>query len=742
MSAQLVLAVCLMGVTWVRSQDLPLQQFLGDLDIERIDSQSWTEDLEDDYDYKNKQTVSSAGADSYIVPSYEIIEPKQISPSVPEEPLLYSITIAKKPLTMFLMKQGLIEFSDESFIIEPFQLTSGFLHLVSKMEGKYVADISISENDTDVKSHSYQHKLFKQFEPSSQLKASIFGIRRYMKVALFVTVEVYKALGGSPTNVITNLMQVFSYLNTKFAPFNMEIFLSSIDLWTVSNLCSIVESASDTLENFVGWLSGIAFNLRSYDIPLLIVDGQHSEIGTTYFGQMCSYNNGAVLTYPKGLSLEKYSCLVAHILGHNLGMLHDHSRECICSASACIMNVSVMTADNAKSFSSCSLKDFQTFVMKTGVPCLLTHPNIKPLVDPSLCGNRLLDSGESCDCGTKAECENDSCCDYDTCTLKAGASCANGACCSNCQFLPARTLCRRPADECDLPEYCSGTTPTCPEDLFQQNGNLCNDKSSFCYKGLCQNADIQCRQLFGPAARNADLDCYQELNVIGDRFGNCGGFGEFYASCHIADVLCGKLQCMIMDTETVTTANLAISYYAAKHHMCVTADSLTDNNPLWVKDGTKCGENKMCIKQKCMNISSSDLSCERETTCNWHGICNNKHKCHCDAGWKPPLCNKPDDTLFIRSGRVADDTGKSGDMACTHGEDLHLVNWLLVGFLLILPLLIIILYLIRRNFLQKLNSSEPYKDNGEETSTGDQCSESFEEETEKSEERDENLNKP
>ncbi|XP_063788197.1 disintegrin and metalloproteinase domain-containing protein 9-like isoform X2 [Pseudophryne corroboree] len=789
MSAQLLLAVCLMGATWVRSQGLLSQWFLDDLEVER------TEGPQEDHDYKNEQTFYPAGADSFIMSPYEIdiIEPKQLSASVPAEPLIYSITIAKKPLTLFLKKQvflpkdfqvyiddevepplsrfirsmsdcyysgqilesgassvtlrtcfglrGLIEFSNESFIIEPFQLAPGFLHLISRMEGKYGATIFISENDTDVKSHSYQLQLFREFQPSAQLKTSIFGVRRYLKVALFVTVDVFKALGASPTNVITNLMQIFSYLNTKFAPLNMEIFLSSIDLWTVSNLCSIVRSTSDTLENFIVWLSGIPFNLRSYDVPLLIVGGHHTEIGTTYFGQVCSHNNGAVLTYPKGLSIEKYSCLVAHILGHNLGMLHDNSRECTCSASACIMDVNMMTAGNAKSFSSCSLKDFQTFVTRTGAHCLLKHPNINPLVDPSFCGNRMLDSGESCDCGTRTECDTDSCCDHATCTLKLGANCGNGGCCSNCQILPAGTLCRKAVDECDLPEYCSGTNAACPEDLFQQNGNPCDDKRSFCYRGICQNADMQCKQLLGPAAGNADLECYQEQNVKGNRFGNCGGVKGFYASCHTADVLCGKLQCMITDIDTVYKEYLALSYYTTGNHTCVAADSLTDNYPLWVNDGTKCGENKICIKQKCTNISISDLTCDRGTTCNWHGICNNKHKCHCDPGWKPPLCTTPDDARSIHSGRMANDTGNSGEN-CSYNEKTHLKNWLLVGFLLILPLVLIIICLILKKFILKLFRRDLYEDEDEEAVSGEQCSEcpeSVEEETQNSEEKPENV---
>ncbi|XP_044132952.1 disintegrin and metalloproteinase domain-containing protein 9-like [Bufo gargarizans] len=342
---------------------------------------------------------------------------------------------------------------------------------------------------------------------------------------------------------------------------------------------------------------------------------------------MCSNNNGAALKFPRGLSLEKFSSLISHILGHNVGMQHHDSRECTCPASPCIMDVNVMMAANSKSFSDCSLMEFQNFIMRTGALCLLTHPNMKPLVDPSLCGNRVLDNGESCDCGTEVECKKDPCCEYKTCTLKPDARCASGACCSKCQFLPSGTLCRIKADECDLHEYCSGTTAACPEDVFQQNGNLCNDGKSVCYNGKCQNVDLQCVQFFGPASMNADLECYQKLNVIGDRFGNCGGVKGFYGRCQPQDVLCGKCHCMKMDGEAIFRPDMAIAYYTSKDHVYLTGDFLMDYfiDPFWVKDGTKCGENKICINKKCTNISRSDAACKRETTCNSHGVAGGWH---------------------------------------------------------------------------------------------------------------------
>ncbi|XP_068131045.1 disintegrin and metalloproteinase domain-containing protein 9-like isoform X2 [Hyperolius riggenbachi] len=744
--------------------------------------QVWYDSTQDDYEQESEQT---AGLDLFIAPSYEIIEPKLLSIGKKEdsELLLYTIKIATKPFAMSLKKHvfipadfqvfiddrkdadlansilymrscyytgkilevdgssvvlqtcfglsGMIEFVNKSYIIEPLRTLSGFQHLLSKMETKHDVAKYILDCDTDVTSHLHQREMLEQFPTATEAKQSFFAVERYLKVSVFVTVEVYRALGSSPMNVITNLMQVFSHLNMMFAPLNMQVFLSGVGLWTESNSCSVAENLSDTLENFIVWLSDLSRPFKQADIPLLIVGGQHAANGTTYFGQICSHSNGAVLTFPTGISLERYSSLVAHILGHNLGMLHDNQRKCDCPDPACIMDMNIMTARNVKHFSSCSKLDFQTFVVDNMATCLLTHPNMKPQMDSSLCGNRMLDRGESCDCGSAAECENDPCCDYRTCTLKPGAQCASGACCSNCQFLPMETQCRRHTEECDLPEFCSGEMAACPEDVHQQNGNPCSDHTSICFNGKCQSADKQCEKLFGQDSHSANLQCYHDLNIIGDRFGNCGGFKGFYFRCQKENVLCGKLHCVIKEGGSVE--NISVSYEVGEHQKCVTADYPGVTDPLLVNDGTMCGTNKICIKQVCRDISRLSQMCERDTTCHGHGVCNSKHTCHCDPEWEPPLCAEPLESGQYTGRHASDVFEKSAD-SCID-ETINLRNWLLIVFLLVVPVSVIITAtVIKRKKLKNLFQECMCCSSGEEDSTSEDPSEMAQETPEQSKE--------
>lgn len=60
-------------------------------------------------------------------------------------------------------------------------------------------------------------------------------------------------------------------------------------------------------------------------------------------------------------------------------------------------------------------------------------------------------------------------------------------------------MCRQPLGECDLPEHCTGTSPYCPPNVFLQNGEPCEEGSSYCYSGVCASLNTQCQMLWGPS---------------------------------------------------------------------------------------------------------------------------------------------------------------------------------------------------------------------------------------------------
>lgn len=53
-----------------------------------------------------------------------------------------------------------------------------------------------------------------------------------------------------------------------------------------------------------------------------------------------------------------------------------------------------------KKFSSCSLQDFEKYMLNDMPKCLTNIPDINAIIAPSSCGNGFVEKGEECDCGT------------------------------------------------------------------------------------------------------------------------------------------------------------------------------------------------------------------------------------------------------------------------------------------------------------------------------------------------------
>uniref|UniRef100_A0A665VQU2 Disintegrin and metalloproteinase domain-containing protein 9-like n=1 Tax=Echeneis naucrates TaxID=173247 RepID=A0A665VQU2_ECHNA len=338
---------------------------------------------------------------------------------------------------------------------------------------------------------------------------------------------------------------------TQHSRLNVRVVLVGLEIWSQQNLISTEGGAGEVLSRFTQWREKELVPRRRHDSAQLILKRSFGvTAGMAFVSTVCSRSHGGGINAVRftNNNLPAFASIVAHELGHNLGMNHDDGRFCTCPVNACIMNSG---ATGSKNFSSCSADDFEKMILSTGGTCLLNVPRPDEAYSAPYCGNRLVDMGEECDCGSQKECEEDPCCEYQTCRLKSGAQCAYGECCRKCQYAPGGTVCRSSTDECDLPEYCNGSSSFCQSDVFLQNGQPCRNQQAYCYNGKCQNYDGQCQAIFGSKAKAAPEICFKDVNSKGDRFGNCGYQNYGYKKCESRNALCGKLQCSNVQAETV-----------------------------------------------------------------------------------------------------------------------------------------------------------------------------------------------
>uniref|UniRef100_A0A8B9UZD4 ADAM metallopeptidase domain 32 n=1 Tax=Anas zonorhyncha TaxID=75864 RepID=A0A8B9UZD4_9AVES len=483
--------------------------------------------------------------------------------------------------------RGLLQFENASYGIEPLVNSPAFEHFIYHMSNESMADFLLATSRAESRDNS--------------------------------------------TCFSTSLSSMFSSLN-------ITITLSSMEVWMDKNKIQTGLNGEEVLMQLLEWKMTSAA-LRPYEVPyLLLYRDRASYVGATIPDKACQRD------YQRSVTLESFSVLLAQMLARSLGMSYDNNRSCHCPGHICVMNSEALRVSGAKSFSSCSFEDFENFLKHNPECPYIRVARRGPLPRAAVCGNGVMEHGEQCDCGFTVclqACAVDKCC-TSQCKLKPGVKCSSGQCCENCQFKAKNSLCRPPADvQCDLAEYCDGSSASCPPDLYVQDGHDCEHGTGYCYKGRCQSADLQCRRLYGTGAKNAPLACYEEVNSQQDRFGHCGNHPkDGYQPCSW-NLGCGKLVCTYPSHIPFTKIKGAIIYAQVQEHLCVSFDFMrgpTVQDPLMVKDGTKCGPRKVCVNGTCQPHSVLKYDCNVKTKCSGHGVCNNRRNCHCSPGWYPPQC--------------------------------------------------------------------------------------------------------
>ncbi|XP_071336871.1 disintegrin and metalloproteinase domain-containing protein 8a [Trachinotus anak] len=490
---------------------------------------------------------------------------------------------------------------------------------------------------------------------------------RTVELVLVVDHSEYKKFFDKKT-IETRMLEIANHVDKLYRPVGVRVMLVGLDIWSYRDQIDVSTNPELTLSRFLAWRQRSLLPRTKHDNAQFItaVDFDGSTVGLANTNAMCTSNSGAVNedhnTNPVGVAST-----IAHEMGHNLGLSHD-TENCVCGSSiskkGCIMAESVGLV-YPQLFSSCSQQQLNRFLEEVNPACLLDTPSTDRIYGGPVCGNAFLEPGEECDCGTVEECKN-FCCNATTCKLNTGAQCAEGECCHNCQLKPTGSACRPKSGDCDLAEYCTGFSASCPADAYTQNGLPCNRGKGYCYNGQCPSRQEHCKRLWGPDAEVAADACFY-------LHGNCRKT-LFSQRCSSKDQSCGTLFCSGGWEFPVTSRK---SFYkVGSGEICNEATlNPEDNYPAdlgMVPTGTKCGNGMVCYNQRCQDVKNIKVYGTNDCSakCNNHGVCNHESKCHCDPGWAPPFCD-------VQQSELPEETSL-----------VVFIVSLVVGFLLLLCLVI------------------------------------------------------
>ncbi|XP_030058359.1 disintegrin and metalloproteinase domain-containing protein 9-like [Microcaecilia unicolor] len=543
--------------------------------------------------------------------------------------------------------RGFLKIKDFNYGIEPLQPFSKFQHRIYWTEDRHLEGTPCGINETN--EHLFLPVISEDLAPAPSETGIVLTDIQYVEAFVVVSKQRYDKVNNE-TAMIMQVIDIVNIADTLFQSLNVKIVLVGLEIWTTKELIS---PESGVLGNFNKWkTTNLDLRVKCDSAAFALQKGAGAH-GLAFIGAICIPSQSGFFATLSSNNMLANAIVYAHELGHTLGFLHD-DEYCHCTEKVCIM---YKYASLATTFSNCSRAALVKQTVFESTRCLWNYPPPGSTYVMQRCGNRIVETGEQCDCGSQKECAQNKCCEPGTCKFKTRVECAHGNCCTNCKFAPAGKLCRPSVSECDLPEVCTGISAVCPPDVYLKNGLPCKQDKLICYNKVCYDYKQHCKEIFGPEAEVAPKACFKSANVKGDRFGNCG-FDESYIKCAEHDVMCGRLQCVqvfslpssIPDHSTIIQATVEKNLcYGVDHHFGM---DMIDFGA--VHDGAKCESEKICVNRKCVSLSSLSSDCNNATTCSGRGVCNNKNNCHCKRGFTPPDCARGGFGGSIDSGPMRD----------------------------------------------------------------------------------------
>ncbi|XP_031193577.1 disintegrin and metalloproteinase domain-containing protein 1a [Mastomys coucha] len=556
--------------------------------------------------------------------------------------------------------RGVLIKEETFYSIEPVLSSKNFEHVLYTMDHQPMVSCRVTPEDSPGNT-SHQQRSRK---PDDLLVLSdLWSHTKYVEMLVVVNHQRFQMWGSNVNKTVQAVMDIIALANSFTRGINTEVVLVGLEIWSEGDPIEVAVDLQATLRNFNFWRQEKLVGRVRHDVAHLIVGHRPGENeGQAFLDGACSGKFAVAVEAFHHEDVLLFAALMAHELGHNLGIRHDHP-TCTCGPKHfCLMHEKI---NKGSGFSNCSSDHFLRFLHDHSGDCLLDEPwRQSRKRRAARCGNGVVEDLEQCDCGSA--CDNHPCC-APTCTLKEGAQCSEGLCCYRCTFKKKGSICRPAEDVCDLPEYCNGSTHECPANSYMQDGTQC-DRIYYCSGGVCKNPDRQCAKIYGYPARSAPEECYISVNTKANRFGNCGhptSANLRYEACSDEDIFCGKLVCTdVINLPQVKPLHSLLQVpYGDNWCWSMDAYNITDvPDDGDIQSGTYCAPNKVCMEYFCIGHAVLQYDCEPQEMCHGNGVCNNLKHCHCDAGFAPPDCSRPGNGGSVDSGPVGKLTDRNLDL--------------------------------------------------------------------------------
>ncbi|XP_027951822.1 disintegrin and metalloproteinase domain-containing protein 29-like [Eumetopias jubatus] len=531
--------------------------------------------------------------------------------------------------------EGIMKLDDLAYEIKPLSNSRRFEHIVSQI----VADTNATGPTYKLGHKEIKEPLFSEeiSNPAPRINNRIFSSHKSMIKGFAQSSNSMYRLYNNVTMCAKFLIDMVSLMDSIYKGLDIKFHLTAVLIFDIRDPVNMNDYRLPAGE-YHRFHATYLFNIINPSSSFVVVkegpqDYQNDPATFALCSPRCLHMVGHL-----GRHYLLLAVIISQYCGRSIGLYFDN-HECSCQRrSSCIMYRYPVLTD---SFSNCSFGHLQN-ILNINKHCLFNERVV--FFNTSLthvrCGNSIVEDREQCDCGSIKQCASNPCCS-NNCKLESTFLCDKGLCCTNCTFSAVGTLCRPIRNICDLPEYCTGRSPQCPNNFYMQDGTPCTEEG-YCYHGNCTDRTVHCKEIFGANTVGGPDVCY-EINKKGHRFGHCKRefVARLFIRCGDQDVKCGRLQCANVTHLPRLQEHVGFHQSKISGVWCWGLDTHRSTGTTdvgHVRPGTPCAPGKFCENSTCnATIGEINYNCFPEK-CNRRGICNNNRNCHCHIGWDPPFC--------------------------------------------------------------------------------------------------------
>ncbi|OXB53111.1 hypothetical protein ASZ78_013335, partial [Callipepla squamata] len=501
------------------------------------------------------------------------------------------------------MRGLIVVSSNDTYYLHPVGTPESGHHLIHRAEHLHIPGGTCAHGDDFGSTIGDITQFFQLVD--HRVKRDAWRTMKYMELFIVADHTLFRNQNLNLGLTKQRIVEIANYVDKFYRLLNIKVALIGLEVWTERDQCTVTSDANTTLWAFLQWKKALRARKKHDNAQLLTGKTfRGTTIGMAPLEGMCSADNSGGVSVDHSEHPIGAAATMAHEIGHNFGMSHD-SQGCCVEATpeqgGCVM-AAATGHPFPRVFSSCSKRQLESYFQKGGGMCLFNLPDTKDLVMGRKCGNGFLEDGEDCDCG-------------------------------EVELKVAGTICREAAGSCDLPEYCTGASPYCPANVYLLDGSSCAYGEAYCNNGMCMTHHQQCVQLWGPGAWPAPAACFQDVNMAGNTYGNCGKDSQGrYVKCDKRDAMCGKIQCQSSAKKPQGTNTVSIDTtirFKGREVKCRGTYTAKDDeedlsDPGLVMTGTKCGDGMVCKDRRCQNASLFELE-KCVSQCHGHGLKGRKN---------------------------------------------------------------------------------------------------------------------